>query len=71
MKLIFKRNTDILKEYEITEMTDEIQKEIETFDDKQILKYEITFKEGVLVKKCHDLGDISDKMVSALTITLV
>lgn len=71
MKITFKTETEILKEAELNEMTDEIQKELEaSFDNKPILKYEITFKEGVLVKQCHRLEDISDKIVAALTITI-
>jgi len=71
MKITFKTETEILREVEVSQMTDEIQKELETsFDDKPILKYEITFKEGVVVKQCHRLEDISDKIVSALTITV-
>jgi hypothetical protein len=71
MKLTFKTETEILKEVELNEMTDEIQKELETsFDNKPILKYEITFKEGVTVNQCHRLEDITDKIVSTLTITV-
>jgi hypothetical protein len=71
MKITFKTETEILREVEVSQMTDEIQKELETsFDNKAILKYEITFKEGVVVKQCHRLEDISDKIVSALTITV-
>ena len=71
MKITFKTETEILQEVELNEMTDEIQKELEiSFDDKPILKYEIAFKEGVVVKRCHRLEDISDKIVSALTITV-
>lgn len=71
MKITLKTETEILKEVELNEITDEIQKELETsFNDKPILKYEISFKEGVLVKQCHRLEDISDKIVAALTITI-
>lgn len=71
MKITFKTETEILREVEISELTDDIQKELETsFDDKPIKKYEITFKEGVVVKQCHRLEDVTDKIVSALTITV-
>lgn len=71
MKITFKTETEILREVEISQLTDDVQKELETaFDDKPIKKYEITFKEGTVVKQCHRLEDISDKIVSALTITV-
>lgn len=69
MKITFKTETEILREVEISQLTDDIQKELEaSFDNKPIKKYEITFKEGVVVKQCHRLEDINDKIVSALTI---
>lgn len=75
MKLIFKTETEILKEFEMVEMTDEVEatlKELEAnFDNRPILKYEITFKDGVFVKECHRLEDISQKIVSVLTITVI
>ena len=71
MKITFKTETEILRELEISQLTDEIQKELETsFDNRQIKKYEIIFKEGVFVKQCHRLEDITDKIVSDLTITV-
>jgi len=71
MKLIFKTETETIKEIELHDMTDAVIKELETaFDEKPILKYEITFKEGAVVKHCHGLQDISEDMVSTVTITL-
>jgi hypothetical protein len=53
-------------------LTGEIQRELEnSFDNKLIKKYEITFKDGVLVKQFHRLEDIDDKIVSDLTITII
>jgi hypothetical protein len=71
MKITFKTETEILREVEISQLTGDIQKELEvSFDDKPIKKYEITFKEGVVVKQCHRLEDITYKIVSSLTITV-
>ena len=71
MKITFKTETEILREIENFQLTDEIQKELEAlFDDKPIKKYELTFNEGVVVKQCHRLEDISDRIVSSLTITV-
>jgi hypothetical protein len=71
MKIIFKTETEILREIELSEMTYEIQEELkESFDNKPILKYEIIFKEGVIVKQCHRLEDISDETVQTLTVTI-
>ena len=72
MKLIFKTETEVLRELEVSQITDEIEKELEaSFDDKPMLKYEIIYKEGVIVKQCHRLEDISDKIVSSLVITVL
>lgn len=71
MKITFKTETEILKELELSKMTDEIERELkDSFDDKPIKKYEIIFKEGVIVRQCHRLEDISAKSVSALIITI-
>lgn len=71
MKLIFQTETEVLKEIDTLQMTDEIESELETsFDNRTILKYEITFKEGVLVKDCHALEDIDHKIASVLKITV-
>jgi len=71
MKIIFKTETEILREIELSEMTCEIQEELkESFDNKPILKYEIIFKEGVVVKQCHRLADISNETVQTLTVTI-
>ena len=71
MKVTFKTETEIIRELEINEMTNEIQSELESsFDNKPILKYEICFKEGVLVKDCHRLEDIDEEIVSAIAITI-
>ena len=44
MKITLKTETEILKEVELNEITDEIQKELETsFNDKPILKYKFLF----------------------------
>lgn len=72
MKIIFKTEREILKEVEFTEMTNEIQEELQnSFDNRQILKYEITFKEGVVVQQVHNISDVTEKVASALTITIV
>jgi hypothetical protein len=71
MKITFKTETEVLRELEVSQMTDEVIEELETsFDNKTILKYEITFKEGVVVKQCHRFEDVTDKIVSAITITV-
>lgn len=71
MKVIFKTETKILTELELDDITDDIENELETtYGDKPIKKYELTFNEGVVVKDCNRLEDISDKMVSVLTITI-
>lgn len=71
MKIIFKTEKEILKEIELTEMTNEVQENLENlFDERLILKYEITFKEGVVVKQVHRLQDITEKIASELTIVL-
>lgn len=74
MKLTFKTDTEILKEINLFQstLTDEIQSELKLeFDNRVMKKYEMTFNEGVLVKKCHSLGDITPEMVSEITITIV
>lgn len=72
MKIIFKTETETLKEVEFDKLTSELQEELEYgFDNRPILKYEITFKEGVFVKDCHRMEDITDKQISILTITVV
>ena len=71
MKIIFKTEADILREIDFTQMTDEQMEVIKAdFDQKVILKYELTFNEGVTVQQCHALEDISHKMISVLTITV-
>lgn len=70
-EIIFRTEAEILKELDVAQMTDEIQTELKiSFDDKQIKKYEIIFEEGVVVKQCHNFEDISEKIVSVLTITV-
>ena len=74
MKLTFKTDTEILKEINLFQstLTDEIQKELELeFDNRVMKKYKMTFNEGILVKECHSLGDITHEMVSGITITIV
>jgi hypothetical protein len=71
MKITFKTETEVLKELELDELTREMQNDLKAlFDHKPILKYELTFKEGICVSQCHNLDDINEKMVSAVTITI-
>ena len=71
MKIIFKTETELVREIDLHEMTDELMQELENaFDNRLIKKYEITFIEGVLVKQCKNLDDIDSKMISILTITI-
>lgn len=71
MKITFKTETEILKEVEITnEMPDEVFDDLKTsFDDKLVKKYEIIFKEGILVKQTHAMK-ASDAAISELILTI-
>ncbi len=71
MKITFKTETKILKSFDFKELNDELEKELRAyFDDKPILKYEITFKEGVLAKQFNSFEDISERIADAITITI-
>jgi len=71
MKIIFKTETDILREIDFAQMTSELIENIQSqFDEKPIAKYEMTFVDGVKVKDCHNLDDVTPKIISVLTITL-
>jgi len=71
MEFIFKTETQILTKIDTSQMTRDILKEIQnTFMDKPIKKYEITFKEGVVVKQIDRLENIKPEMVSAITVTV-
>jgi len=73
LKLIYKTETETLKELELPldGMTSELEEELRNlFDDKPILKYEFIAKEGVTVSKFHRVGDLTEDHVSAVIVTL-
>ena len=71
MKIIFKTETELVREIDLHEMTDELMQELEsTFDNRVIKKYEMTFNDGILVKQCKNINNIDSKMISILTITI-
>jgi len=71
MKVIFRTKKEILEEIEFSDITNEIADALEKkYDKKPIKKYELIFNKGVTVGQCHRLDDITDKMVSILTITI-
>lgn len=73
MKLIFKTESEILEELEVPEtISDEFSDKLtETYNHKTMLKYEITFKEGVMIKDCHSLEDIKYGIIECVTITIL
>jgi hypothetical protein len=71
MKIIFRTETEILREVESSQIDDKTQFELEKeFDDRQILKYEMVFESDILVKQCHDFNNISENMVKTLIVTI-
>jgi len=72
MKIIFKaENESIIKVIDDAELTKDALDELKMlFDNKEILRYEIIFKEGVLVKDVHNIGDLTPKNISFLNLTI-
>jgi hypothetical protein len=71
MKIIFRTETEILREVESSQIDNKTQFELEKeFDDRQILKYEMVFESDILVKQCHDFNNISENMVKTLIVTI-
>lgn len=72
MKIIFKTENElILKELNDEQFTNDVQDELRrVFDNQQIIKYELIFDEGVLLKDVHNLNDLTPKNILSLTLTI-
>jgi hypothetical protein len=70
-KIIFKQGEELIKDVNLDDLKssdfDYLKKE---FDSKPILKYELTFGEGILLGDCHNIDSIDLSKIEKLTVTL-
>lgn len=71
MKIILKTESSNLIEIEFSDLSESVEKKLrESFDNRNVLKYELTFNDGVLLKDIHSIEDVTTKMINTLTVTL-
>jgi hypothetical protein len=74
MKIIYRDTNKVLKEIDDFDSSNEelIKELVDSFDGKPILKYELTFNEGLgfTVGDLHDFNNVKPKFVSSITITI-
>jgi hypothetical protein len=69
--ITFKRNDEIILQTDFESITPEKIDEMEKrFDEQEILKYEVEFKSGSLVKIAKNLGNLDQDDILGVTITL-
>jgi hypothetical protein len=71
MKIIFKTKAEVLREVESDNLSDDLQDELDNrFDGMEIEEYSLTFTPGTKVADTHNIKNIREEMLQAITITV-
>lgn len=72
MKIIYKTETEVLRELNSEDLNESMIEELTTtFDNREILKYEVTYQKGTSISQIHDLNNAIDEgLVKSVTIVI-
>lgn len=71
MKVKIITETEVLIDLEVgNEMSDEQEKELRVFDEREVVSYNIEFKDGVKLSETHSFKNIIPERVESITVKL-